>query len=164
MKNNTWRATTWRHQISTDLFHNPPLNIKVQWTIPVAAVDRQRSALNVRLAPKRDILQWHQCAKSRHRAQPILERSALLTAHAERKASLTPMGIYRDRPPMNAITARGQRFEAHPARIRYVGGTTGLRAGMVKRSVGFVVSQSPRRHQRVASRAPSGRGHWQSCD
>jgi len=37
---------------------------------------------------------------------------------------------------MNAITARGQRFEAHPARIRYVGGTTGLRAGMVKRSVG----------------------------
>src|SRR5215469_8706557 len=77
-------------------------------------------------------------AQSRHRAQPILERSALLTGHAEGKASLTPMGIYRDRPPMNAITARRQRFEgsaydvaidlrltlidAHPARIRYVGG------------------------------------------
>ena len=31
-----------------------------------SAVDRQRSALNVRLAPKRDILQWQQCAKSGH--------------------------------------------------------------------------------------------------
>ena len=37
--------------------------------------------------------------------------SALLTSHAERKASLTPMGIHRDRPPMNSITARRQRLE-----------------------------------------------------
>ena len=60
-----------------------------------------------------------------------------VTAHAEREASLTPMGIHRDRPPMNAIAARRQRFEAnayhvaidlrlalidaHPARIRYGG-------------------------------------------
>jgi hypothetical protein len=48
------------------------------------------------------------------------------------------MGIHRNRPPMNAIASRRQRFEgnashvaidlrlalidAHPARIRYVGG------------------------------------------
>ena len=78
------------------------------------------------------------CPKSGHRVQAILERSALLTAQAERKASLTPVGIHRDRPPMNAIATRRERFEghayhvaidlrlalinAHPTRIRYVGG------------------------------------------
>ena len=53
------------------------------------------------------------CPKSGHRVQAILERLALLTAHAERKASLTPVGIHRDRPLMNAIAARRQRFEAN---------------------------------------------------
>ena len=53
------------------------------------------------------------CRKSGHRVQAILERSALLTAHAKRKASLTPVGIHGDRPPMNAIAARRQRFEGN---------------------------------------------------
>jgi hypothetical protein len=60
-------------------------------------------------------------------------------AHAERKASLTLVGIHRDRPPMNSIAARRQRFEANayhvaidlrlalidacPAGIRYVSRT-----------------------------------------
>ena len=39
--------------------------------------------------------------------------SALLTAHAECKASLTPMGIHRDHPPMDSIAARRQRFEGN---------------------------------------------------
>ena len=46
-----------------------------------------------------------------------ISRRDLLTAHVERKAALTPMGIHRDRPPMNSITARRQRFEANAYHI-----------------------------------------------
>ena len=103
-------------------------------------VDHHRATQDVRrgnsIADRRTIATHY--LKLQMIPQTILQRSALLTAHAERKASLTPVGIHRDRPPMNAIAARRQRFEGnayhvaidlrlalinvHSARIRYVGG------------------------------------------
>jgi hypothetical protein len=57
-----------------------------------------------RRAPAQLVLEIDVGVRSGEEALQVSD--GLLAAHPERKASLSPMGIHRDRPPMNAIAAR----------------------------------------------------------